>query len=624
MFKLIKLILILVVILLAVVGGGLALLYDGSGDEELPFEVYDDNLDGKTLLFTELNNAITQIEDGDTSDLQMSINEDILNRYIYDQILEFNEFYSPGDGCNTPSECYIFAEGGTADEFEWGFHIVGAWVNLYAPESVTDLGRFVFNVYLEFDVAGFAYKTVLEVHFLFSDSADEYYLEFDKLQMGALPVPNSFFSSILSIAENQGNIDIEGQVGELPIGEFDLDTISYTLEKDEILTTLAESDSDNGTNMLLLQELLSIVFANQLVEIAIEDEALTLNVGISQISSDDDPEFPEYLYDLHDQEVVGTETIIGEFNPELFNAEEYLQDLFTEYVFSSALVGGTGFTIEEETFNKLVYFNANGFADARSFQEIPISDTETKQLEVGLKALWFEFFDESIEVHALFRIGSIDSLMLIDAEEVPTTDGTLQFTFTNITIGEDSGEDSTQYLALTDLSTLKQVFADLGDVQFGEFNQDGDLILSASRLTELLENGTNAGAVTVDDITLSAEGITLEITPNATYQAAFDAFTGAVEAVLGNSQLLTDLDTLLGDSPEETEILNTVTDIQTTLNGGGTISSEDVEELFNNLEDLDPETQDQFLDTITDLINPATLSGFEDFFGELGEESTGS
>lgn len=622
MKKLLIIILTPVLLVTVLAGVGLALLYDDSGDEALPFELYDDELDGKTLLFTELNNAITQIEDGNTDDLQMSITEETINRYIYDQILDFNEDYAPGDGCNTPSECYIFAEGGTSEDVEWGFHIVGAWVTLHAPESITDLGRFVLNVYLEFDVAGFAYKTVLEVHFRFSDSVDEYYLEFDRLEMGSVPVPNSFFTTILGVVENQGNIDLEGEIGEMPIGEFDLDTLSYTLQKDEILTTLAESDTDNGSNMLLLQELLSVVFDNQLVEIAIENEEITLNVGVSQISSDDDPNFPMYLYDLHDQEVVGTETVYGEFNPELFDAEDYLKDLFTEYVFNSALVGGTGFTIEEETFNKLVYFNANGFADARSFQEIPISDTETKQLEVGLKAMWFEFFDDSIKVHALFKIGDINSLMLIDAEEVPTTDDTLQFTFTNITIGEDSLEDSTQYVEISDLSTLKQVFADFGDVQFGEFNQDGDLILSASRLTALMEDGTTAGAVEVTGISLDSTGITLDIQPGATFSAAFDAFTGALETVLGSTTLLDDIDALLNDEAGGVEgaIYDTVSDIQTAISTGGTVDTEEVEQLFNNLEDLDPETQEDFINTVTSLIDTTTLTGFEDLFGQFTEE----
>ena len=65
-----------------------------------------------------------------------------------------------------------------------------------------------------------------------------------------------------------------------------------------------------------------------------------------------------------------------------------------------------------------------------------------------------------------------------------------------------------------------------------------------------------------------------------------------------------------------------VVDIQETLAGEEEVTPEQVEELMENFEDLDEETQTEFLETIADQIDPALLEGFGDAFGdfEQGEE----
>lgn len=627
MKKLFLAILIPVLVILGTPALALSLMYDGSGDEHLPVHLYTDEYDAKEMIFAELDTSIEEVEAGTTTDLVYNLSQDIINRAIYEGIIDTNPDYAPGDDCVTDDQCYVFADSQNMEGYNFSYRLVGLWVSFYEGSSATEPGRFTFNLFLEIDLnEGMQYKTVVEVHFLFDDDPDYYYLEFDKIQVGNLPLPKSLFTSVIGIAENQADIDLEQEVVEqLPIGDFDMDTLSYTLAKDDILTKLAEeTEGTTDAGMLLAQEVLSIIFDNQLVQFDLVDTELTLTAGVSQFRSTDVTEMPAYLYDLHDSELVDGEIVYGEYNPDLFNPEAYLQDVFTQYIFNSALLGG-GFEIDEEIFNKLIYSAAEGFTDTRTVQEVPVSDTETKEIEFGLKAIWFEFEENDIYVNALFRIAGIDSLLVIRAEEVSETVAELRFEFTEITFGKDELENSGDYLDITNLDVFKQVFAELGDVEFGEFNADGDLVISAAGLSAMLQDGAAEGAVEVTEIALKLDALELTVKAgNETLQQTLEDFQTALNDVIANEDLLTDLaggvlDTT--DGGTEQAVYESVVDLQETLSDPeAEVDPAQVEELLENFEDLDPATQQDFLETIGDLIDPSLLGDFEGLFGEFADE----
>jgi hypothetical protein len=634
MRKLFMAIMIPVLVVLGTPALALTLMYDGTGNEHLPVHLYTDEYDAQEMIFEELDLSIEELQDGTSEDLVFNLSQDVINRAIYEGILEMNPNYAPGDDCANDDECYIFAEQQQVEGYNFGFRIIGAWVSFYDGASASDPGRFVFNVFAEININNdLSYQTVLEVHFLFDDDPDYYYLEFDKLQMGSLPMPKSLFSSVIGIAEDQGDIDFEEEIGDLPIGEFDLQNLSYTLQKDEILTKIAEETEGNqDVGALLAQELLSIVFDNQLVQFDLVDEEFTLTAGVSQFRNTDPDkiEIPEYLYDLHDKELVDGEEVIGEFNPDLFDPEAYIQDVFTTWIFNSALLDtefadGGGFEIQEEIFNKLIYHGAGGFADTRTVQEIPISDTETKTIEFGLKAIWFEFEEEDIYAHALFRIAGIDSKLVIRAENVSTSADELQFEFVEITFGKDEAEASTEYIEILDLAVFKQVFAELGDVEFGEFTADGDLVISAAGLSQLMQDGTEDGAVVVNAIALRVDALALDVEAgDPALQQTLEDFTTALNDIIGSEELTEDLEDILDTTGGgvEQEVYESVVDLQNTLANDETPTEEQVEELVENFVDLDPETQEEFLETLGNLVDPELLEDYEDLFGSFddGEE----
>jgi hypothetical protein len=608
------------------------LMYDGTGLEHLPVHLYTDEYDAMEMLYEELDTSITEVQDNTTDDLVFNLSQDIINRAIFEAIREGNPDYAPGDSCTNDNECYITAEAQEIEGYNISFRLVGVWVSFYDGGTATDPGKFVLNVMAEIDIDGqMTYKTVLQVHMLFDDNAEEYYLAFDKIQIGNLPLPKSIFSAIINAAQNQGNIDIQGEVdANLPMGDFDANNISYTLQKDEILEQISESqEGETDATFTLMQELLSIIFDNNLIRFDLQDEEFVLTAGVSKFRSEDDPDFPEYLYDLHDQTEVDGEIVIGEFNPDLFDPEAYLKDVFTTYLFNSSLIGG-GFEIEEEIFNKLIYSQAEGFANTRGVETIQVSETETKEIEIGLKAIWFDFEEEDIYVNALFKIAGIDSKLVIRAEDV-TPEGVmneLKFEFTDITFGKDELENAGDFIEISDLEAFKEVFKEIGDVEFGEFNEDGDLVISTEKLSGLLQDGSEDGAVVVSAINLATDAIVLDVeASNTELQETLENFQAAIEDVIADEQLLTDLEGVLdtdGGGAEQ-EVFEAVEDIQAALTDPEEeVTPEQVEDLMENFEELDPETQTEFLETIGDLIDPELYGEFGDLFGDFDQSEEGT
>lgn len=624
--KFLKPFIIFFLVIFVIIGGFVALTFDGSGSDNLPTDLYNGEDTASTLLFKELNTSFENVEDGSNPDLYVNINEDIFNLFLYEKIVDQFPDYKPGPDCETNEECYLV----TTDNEETGAYIVGAYMTLMDGESSEDAGRLVLNVPMETKLGFFNYKTVLQAHFLFQDDTENnlYTLEFDKLQMGKIRVPKSLFKTILSTAEDKGVVNFDND--SLPIGEMDVSNLIYTIKKDEILTKLADSSEDSNYNQLT-QELLSITFDRDYILLDVNDESFDLNLKVSQFrnTDTDKQDIPDYLYELHDQTIDGSNVVYGEYNAELFDPTSYLQDVFTQFLFTSALNDNQNFEIDEEIFNKLIYSNADGFAQTRKVETITLSDNEEKDIELGLKSIWFEFVDDGendvVYANALFRIAGIDSLLVIKADveyvDVVVNGSTvteMHCVFNEITFGKDDLESEGQYIQVSDLSTFKQVFASIGDVQFGEFNSDGDLIINPSRLTELLSGGTVEGAIQVTSVEVINDGLALSI-ESEDYQAILSAFQTDLNGVLGNGQVLTDLEAALSPTPGSTEeeVLDAVTSIQTTLDGGGDVTQDQIDDMLDGFDDLDADSQESFLETFNGLLDGDTLTNFEGIFGDF-------
>jgi hypothetical protein len=211
-------------------------------------------------------------------------------------------------------------------------------------------------------------------------------------------------------------------------------------------------------------------------------------------------------------------------------------------------------------------------------------------------------------------------MLQIKAEEVSTSDLELIFEFTEITFGKDEGESDGDYLSILDLEAFKQIFADFGDVEFGVFDETGKLTISADRLTEMMQEGSQEGTVTVTSISLVQDGIQLDIEPTDPELAqALEDYGTALNDAFTSPELLDDLETVLDTTnpgPEQ-DIYNSVVEIQDLLNDGDPATNPSIEEItdmFNDFEALDSETQEEFINTFKDLMDPLIVAQFEELY----------
>ncbi len=602
-----------------------SIMYDGSGDVHMPTHLYTEDADAEQMIYAELSSAIADVEDNVTEDMVFELHQDIINTAIFQLFSgeDMNPDYMPTDDCVEDSCNFVFSEVLPIEGYDIGIRVVGAWVDF-------EDDRFIANLFLEVSLDdGFTYKTIIQTHFLFRDYPDRYELEFDKIQIGNLPIPKAFISSVMNTIDGQiDDFDLDEQGEEVAVGDLDLTNLSYTIMKDEILAQLAEGEdgtsAEDDTGNALAQEVLSIIFDNELINFAFEEDQFVLTAGVSKFRNDE-TDIPAYLYDLHFKTMVEGVEVIGEFDPDSFDAESYLADKFTEYVFNSALVGG-GFEIYEKTFNKLIYFGAEGFSETRTTYEYENELGEIEVIDIGLKAIWFELAPDEIYVYALFRIAGIDSLLKIKAEEVSTSDLELVFEFTEITFGEDDGEVDGDYLSIIDLEVFNQMFLDLDSVEFGEFVEENDTVvlkITAEGLSGLMQDGSQEGTVNVTGISLIQDGIVLDIEPaDAELAAALESFTEELNDVFQDPALLTGLaDELDIDTPgPEQDVYNGVVDLQEALENEEDIDAEQVTELFDDFEQMDTEAQEAFLNTFNDLIDPTIYDEFQ----ALYDSQTGS
>lgn len=593
------------------------LMYDGSGDTHMPVHLYTEDASAERMLMEELKLSFDELENGTSEDMIYNLHEDIINVAIFEAIREENPEYMPTADCSTPEQCYIAAEQQDFEDFNVKLRVVGAWVD-FAQD------QFDLNVFLEVELDdGFTYKTIVSTEFKFTDVPGKYVLEFEELRIGNLPIPASALSSLLSaIDDNSSEVDFSQMDENVEFGELDLVNFTFTLTKDEIVERIGvnEENQEVDPSQELMREVVSIIFEQELLTFELVDEEFIVMGRLSKFQSDDIEDIPAYLYDLHTVDPTTGE--VGDFDPEALDPESYLSDLFTEYVFNYALVGG-GFEISEEVFNKLLYSGAEGFAEARTVEEVDFGNGEMEQVELGLQAIWFEMEADAIYAHALIQIASVESELVIRADKIDSESSTteLVFEFTEISFGKDEGESANDYLQIVDLEAFKNMFAQIEDVEFGYFDEFGTLHITTEKLSALMQDGSSDGAVNVTGINLVQDAIILDIEPaDQNLQQVLSDFGDALEDVIGSEALLTDLESVLDTTTEgpEQEVFTAVQDLQQTLSNNEAPEAEQVEELFNNFSELDETTQTEFLETIENLIDPSVFENFEQFFTEEG------
>ena len=601
MKKILLIIFIPVFIILSIPALILGFGYDSSSWDDFDKSVYDTESDGVETFYQSLETALDTYHEGDEDDdLIISLHQDVVNQMIYDMFRADNESYAPQSECES-AECKSASIIELNDSGSMALMVKGAWLGIESNSP----GIITFNVALAVGrIDGFSYSTTLKVSIGFEDADDEYILSFDSMRLGRIPVPDRLIREIVSATDSNLEATDDAFVN------FDEDNLALRLNKQGLIDSLREEENDDAM-LSLIAEMLSIVFERELLRFAFDQNALDMRFGVYVLRSDDDEDIPAYLYDLHDEQG---------YNPESFNASRFMETRFNEYVFNRALSGETRYKLSEEDLNKMIYDEFDGFEDFRVEREL--SDNG-RIMSVGLSAMWFEFDEAYISVHALMEIDSIKSKLLMEWEVLEQTDTEIEYKLSSVSIGSKEGKTEDEYILIDEesdrdrLESFRAFFADLGDVEFVMFDEDGNLHLEAQRLEKFMEEGTVEDNLKVESIEVVEEGIYIELTAsNETLDLVLSSFTTSLNSVFMSPDLLNDLNDTLNPeagSIEET-LINKVDSIQSDLNTLGEVSSDDVNELFDIYETLDETSQDAFMDTIEGSIDPGIFEEFSDLF----------
>jgi len=600
--KLLLAFLIPIFTIVAIPFAGLALMYDGSTIDGLPVNLYTEDSNALEMIYEEIDYAIEDVKNDVDKDLEFTLHQDIINTAIFNMIRDesFNPNYLPTDDCLS-SECqYIFEEIIEREGEDLYIRFIGVWVDL-GEERVT------LNTAVEVQYGtGFTYRTTIKTRFIVQDNVDDYHLEFDGFNIGNLPLPQGMFSFIFKQVDNLTNINFNSIEEGVAVGDLDLKNLSYNLPKEDI-RLFAEKQGEEPI-FDLIGELVGVVSENRLLTFLFEDEQFTFTFGLALLRNEEDTTIPEYLKAMQDT--------TGKFNPIAFNPETHLTNRFEEFVFNMALTGNNEFRIKERTLNQVLYHNFEGFESTRFTHTYTDTENRVHSLTFGLDGLWFNINESTVVINGLFSYDSVK--ILVELEAIQTSDNPDLFIYdlSMITIGRDQDERDGDFLAITRTEAFKNVLADLGDIGFGHFTNEGLLVISSTTITDFFETGTVEGNIQISSIDIKDGAIAMDIDAPDDLQTTLDSYSDAVNDVFKDDTLNQSLNEKL--TPEqgskEEETINQITAIQEKLNNDEPITSEDVEILFDSYDAMNLQSQMEFIETFESFIDPDLISDFQEGF----------
>ncbi len=605
--------LLITLILFVVITAGipltiLGMMYDGSANDEIPRDLYTESLSGMDRLLMDVEAAFEEARGNPEADLEIALSEDIINSIIYDRIIGDDENegtnpnYLPTEDC-VDDQCYILQETIDLGGRVGTIRLNGLWVTF---EEDLIVGNAAIEVQYE---DGFTFKSRVKLQVLVEDDLenDEFIIAFDRVSIGRIPLTRGLFTRVISLVNRVTGGNSIG-TDALGLGTLDVNNLEYRIEKSEFVDMIAPEDGEEND---LTVTLLTTIFENNLITFKLEDTAFMVNVRMSIMRNVDVNDIPSYLYDLHD--------IDGEFDGTLFNAERHLQSRFEAFVFNMALTGNTALTINQRTFNKILYQSMDGFEELGFVYEYNDSLGNPQAFVVDFRALWFEFDMEDNEIvlsiKGLFDFDGIPSLLEIRAEEISSSSGIYVFEITEVSLGKEPGKD--EYLSISNLEPFKNFLKDMDDFPFGEIDSNGNLVINTAALTDLIDDGAVEGSVSVGSVEIVQGGIRINIeASDQNLQAILDDFSDALNTVFTDPNINTTLESSLNtvdDGPEK-DTYDTFTNIQNKINANDPITEEDIETLFESYDQMSPESQEAFMNAFKDSIDPSLVDDFESSF----------
>ena len=598
--KLFFLIFILILIIILSPFALLAAMYQGNTEELLPLETYVEGSTIGTTIAPEIETALEGLN-SEAGDLVYRLRDDTLNQLIFSAITEeggLNPNYNPSGDCEDESCEFIFVETiEISESITISLRLKGIWIEFNKNQLVFNMnGEVQYN-------DGFTYKSKVSLNFDIEDREDAYYFAFNKVSIGRLSLGSRFFARILDAAEEfTGETLMNNET--LPLGEIDLETFSITIPKADIVKNLREdTEMENGA---LVAELLSIIFDNNLLSFAFEENEFIFTLKSSLFLND--PETARMPSNI--------QAIYASDDP--FNLEEYLITRLEEFALSQALMNDGIFRINENIFNTLIASNIDleSFNFSQSYEN---PDGTTQTISGGIRGIWVDIESESISLYILGELETAKSLTRLELVKVESSEPfTLVYEVGEFSMGKDPLETTSEYLSITEFDIFIEAIKDNLQNDFLSINASNQFVVGGPSLESMLNDLLLESGISLSDINVVNNAIALTLELDEDLQAIFDNVSNAINDVLKDGSTITKIEEALAssDSIEAQEVIEAFTSIQNKLENQEPITEDDVTILINEFTDLSPTEQQDVLNAIQDSIDPETLAEFEALFSQ--------
>lgn len=356
----------------------------------------------------------------------------------------------------------------------------------------------VINFYLDYRGL-IKYSLKVKTYFSLSETTDAYKLTLERMKVGGVIIPSSMTKSLLSNEEESsvGSI-IHQAINVLPFGTYDNDTLSLTVKKANIVTSIAKGRlgdtlyGDFEETRLVVAAYIETLLDNNLLEAKI-DKGLCLRLNYSRIISSAD-------------QIVSTEMkeALSEGTNGMRGVED---DLIIEY-----LVKGENLALSQYYLSALAYLTASNNA---------LIYTGTGVLSIGdLYNISLSLYSDNAVISLVYRYDDRGSVVNCNLTRIS---GSL-YRLNSVVIGRDGGETENSYLTVEKTSFLNRTMSVLSGYGFE---------VDVSSLTLDLSSGMASSRIPYTSINFSSN--------NATMITRANPYTKIIEETLFDSSFQSSL-----------------------------------------------------------------------------------
>lgn len=573
----------------------LALMYQGNAEENVPLNAYSEDASPRDAVVQELQDALEGLENPQ-DDLVLSLDDANVNAFIYGFLTGeggVNPSYNPSESCDEDACASLWFE-----SFELGgnqnatLRITAFWVEFLDDQLVVNV-----NASMQSNDR-FTFPTQMSITFDVHDLDDAYYLAFDRITLGRLPLTQGLFNRIVGLVERVSGEDIQVDFPDLPVGTFEFETLSVTVLKEDIVSRIETSETnENGP---LLAEALKIVFANQLVQFAFEENVFNLTLKTSLIVNEGPYVFPDDVAAVYD-------------NPGGFDLQTELAGELETFLLSQALLNDSVFSIDQQIINQVLAQNLVSSGALDFTQSFTNTAGEVEEIPMRLQGAWFELSDLGLQMIISVQLDTVYSWIQLELSSVPSADAfSLIYTIDSLTMGQDALESVEDYVTVESFDAFLNALDEGLDEAFFSVNSEGQLVIEGAYLEASINDVLGPANITLTDLAVGDQEIALTLSFGPLLSGIFGAYSDALLDVLSNETLIASIETEMSafDSPEVKEIIETINVLNDALQGDMDPSAETVNDFLDTYSALDSFEQAALMDSIESIIGEATSEDF--------------